>query len=51
MRTFFPLLVIPHAIEVGARGRPQRLRIVVETVDNNPRIDDERFKTPSRARR
>jgi outer membrane lipoprotein-sorting protein len=43
-------LVIPHAIDVGARGRPGQVRIIVETVDINPRIDDSRFKAPSGTR-
>jgi len=33
-----------RSIETGARGRPQRLRIVVESVEVNPRLDDTRFR-------
>ena len=44
-------LVIPHAIDVGARDRPGQVRIIVETVDINPRIDDGRFKAPAGTRR
>jgi outer membrane lipoprotein-sorting protein len=35
-----------RSIEIGAEGRPQRLRIVVDSVEVNPRIDDSRFKMP-----
>jgi len=36
----------PRSIEIGARGRPQRMRIVVESVELNPKIDDARFALP-----
>ena len=39
-------VVIPHAIDIGARGRPERVHIVVETVDVNLPIDDKRFRMP-----
>jgi outer membrane lipoprotein-sorting protein len=39
-------VAFPRAIEVGVRGRPQRLRIVVEDVEVNVPLDDARFKTP-----
>ena len=35
-----------RSIEIGAEGRPQRMRIVVDSVEVNPRIDDARFKMP-----
>jgi len=35
-----------RAIEIGVRDRPQRLRIVVESVELNPAIDDARFAPP-----
>jgi outer membrane lipoprotein-sorting protein len=35
-----------RSIEIGARGRPQRLRIVVESVETNPPLDDSRFSLP-----
>lgn len=38
--------LFPHSIEIGARGRPGRVHIVVETVDVNPGIDDKRFRKP-----
>jgi hypothetical protein len=34
----------PHSIETGVRGRPRRLRIVVESVEINPPLDETRFK-------
>jgi outer membrane lipoprotein-sorting protein len=33
-------------LEIGAKGRPQRLKIVVENVEINPPLDDSRFKMP-----
>jgi hypothetical protein len=35
-----------RSIETGVRGRPRRLRIVVETVEVNPALDDARFRMP-----
>ena len=35
-----------HSIEIGVRGRPQRLRIVVESVEVNPALDEARFRMP-----
>jgi hypothetical protein len=35
-----------RSIETGVRGRPRRLRIVVETVEVNPALDDSRFRVP-----
>jgi hypothetical protein len=35
-----------RSIEIGAEGRPQRLRIAVDSVEVNPRLDDSRFKMP-----
>jgi hypothetical protein len=33
-----------RSIVTGVKGRPQRLRIVVENVELNPALDDSRFK-------
>ena len=44
-------LVVPHEITIGAQGRPERVRIVVETVELNASIDDQRFRMPARTRR
>jgi hypothetical protein len=35
-----------RSIETGVRGRPRRLRIVVESVETNPALDDSRFSLP-----
>jgi hypothetical protein len=39
-------VAFPHSIESGARGRPRRLRIVVESVEVNPALDASRFQMP-----
>jgi hypothetical protein len=39
-------ILFPHAIEVGVKGRPGRLSIVVGEVEVNPRLDDARFRAP-----
>jgi outer membrane lipoprotein-sorting protein len=39
-------VAFPRAIEVGIRGRPQRLRIVVESVEVNVPLDDALFRMP-----
>lgn len=44
-------LVLPHRIEIGSPNRPERLHIVVETIELNVPIDDSRFKAPSGTRR
>lgn len=36
----------PRTIEAGAKGRPQRLRIVVDEVEVNPKLDEARFAAP-----
>jgi len=35
-----------RSIETGVRGRPRRLRIVVESVEVNPALDEARFRMP-----
>jgi hypothetical protein len=35
-----------RSIESGVRGRPRRLRIVVESVETNITLDDTRFRPP-----
>ena len=37
-----------RTLEIGVRDRPQRLRIVVESVELNPALDDSRFAAPRR---
>lgn len=44
-------LVFPHTIEIGARGRPTRVRVVVETIEVNPSIENSRFRAPAGTRR
>lgn len=39
-------LHFPHLIESTARGRPTSLRIIVDTVEVDPAIDDGRFTAP-----
>jgi len=39
-------VTFPRSIEIGARGRPQRMRIVVESVELNPKLDEARFTLP-----
>ena len=36
-----------RSIEIGVRGRPQRLRILVENVEVNPALDESRFVPPA----
>jgi hypothetical protein len=40
-------LVFPHRIEVGPRGSPERQRLVIQTIEVNPSLDDTRFAMPS----
>ena len=37
-------VLFPHLIEVAAVGRPQRLRVVVDTIEVNPPLSDARFE-------
>jgi hypothetical protein len=37
----------PHAIETGAVGRPQRLKVLVEKIEVNPTLDDAHFRMPA----
>jgi hypothetical protein len=39
-------IVFPHVIETRAKDRPQALRIVVETIELDPALDDARFRLP-----
>jgi hypothetical protein len=39
-------VAFPRSIEGGVRDRPRRLRIVVESVEVNPALDDTRFRMP-----
>jgi hypothetical protein len=35
-----------RTIETGLRGRPRRLRVLVDSVETNVPLDDARFKMP-----
>jgi len=39
-------IVFPHVIETRVKERPQALRIVVDTIELNPALDDARFRMP-----
>ena len=43
-------LMIPHSIENGTKGRPEKQNITIEKVDVNPELDDARFKMPAPAK-
>jgi len=40
-------VLFPRAIEIAAAGRPQRLRVVVDTIEVNPALSDARFEMPA----
>lgn len=39
-------LMLPHSVESGVKGSPNKQKITVEKVEINPEIDDSRFKMP-----
>ncbi len=43
-------VLFPHTIEIGIKSRPSRLRILVQTVEVNPVLDDARFRMPDTSR-
>jgi outer membrane lipoprotein-sorting protein len=43
-------VLFPHAVEIGVKGRPTRLRILVQNVEVNPVLDDARFRMPDSSR-
>jgi outer membrane lipoprotein-sorting protein len=43
-------ILFPRLIEVAAVGRPQRLRVVVDSIEVNPVLDDARFEMPASVR-
>ena len=43
-------VLFPHAVEIGIEGRPSRLRILVETIEVNPVLDDARFRMADTSR-
>ena len=42
-------VMFPHTIESGAKGGPERQKLVIETIEVNVLIDDARFKVPEAA--
>jgi outer membrane lipoprotein-sorting protein len=44
-------LLFPHFVEVAAAGRPNTLRIDVESVEVNPELSDARFAMPASAQK
>jgi outer membrane lipoprotein-sorting protein len=43
-------LLLPHSIESGAKGRPEKQNLVIEKVELNPPLDDARFTMPAPAK-
>jgi outer membrane lipoprotein-sorting protein len=39
-------LLMPHSIQNGAKGRPEKQNIIVDKIELNPPIEDARFKMP-----
>jgi hypothetical protein len=39
-------LLLAHSIEIGVKGRPRRLSVVVEKIEIDPVLDDARFRMP-----
>jgi outer membrane lipoprotein-sorting protein len=39
-------LMIPHAMESGQKGSPQKMKMIIQKVELNVPLDDERFKMP-----
>lgn len=43
-------LLMPHSIQNGAKGRPEKQNIIVEKIELNPAIEDARFHMPGPAK-
>jgi len=43
-------LLLAHSIEIGVKGRPRRISVVVEKVEIDPVLDDARFRMPESSR-
>ena len=41
-------VMMPHSMEVGAKGRPEKQKLTIEKVEINPAIDDAKFKMPEK---
>ena len=43
-------LQLAHSIEIGVKGRPRRIKVVVEKIEIDPVLDDARFRMPESSR-
>ncbi len=41
-------VMMPHSMEMGAKGSPQKQKLTIEKVDINPAIEDGKFKMPEK---
>jgi outer membrane lipoprotein-sorting protein len=41
-------VMMPHSLETGAKGRPEKQKITIEKVEINPALDDALFKMPEK---
>ncbi|MBL0209331.1 MAG: hypothetical protein IPQ13_00210 [Holophagaceae bacterium] len=41
-------VMMPHSMESGVKGRPEKQKITIEKVEINPSIDDAKFKMPEK---
>lgn len=41
-------VMMPHSMEMGAKGRPEKQKITIEKVEINPTLDDAKFKMPEK---
>lgn len=43
-------LLLPHSIQNGAKGKPEKQNIIIEKIELNPPLDDSRFVMPAPAK-
>ena len=41
-------VMMPHSLEMGAKGMPQKQKLIIEKVEINPALDDAKFKMPEK---
>lgn len=41
-------VMMPHSMEMGAKGRPEKQKLTIEKVEINPALDDAKFKMPEK---
>jgi outer membrane lipoprotein-sorting protein len=41
-------VMMPHSMEMGAKGRPEKQKLTIEKVEINPSLDDAKFKMPEK---